>query len=71
MKKFKLFALPVMLGAMFFVFGEPNFAKAEVSACFPPNATCATDGNCCSRICCQLHDTREECEIVPNPSTCY
>ena len=71
MKKFRIFALVLMLASFFFILGEENSASAAVNACIDPEEFCglSTHGGCCSHICCQLNDARIQCEGV-TPQTC-
>ena len=72
MKKFRIFALVLMLASFFFILGDENSASAAVNACKVPDEFCGLSltGGCCSQICCQLNDTRWQCEGI-QPQTCW
>lgn len=71
MRKIRLFALVLMLGSFFFIFNETNSANTAANYCLAPGDTCHGPlGGCCSKICCQLNDTRWQCEGI-EINTCW
>jgi len=65
MKKFRIFALLVMLGSFFFLFNEQNSARSITNYCLLPGEFCTVQGSCCTKICCLENDSRWQCEGQP------